>query len=105
MLPIGHESFKESESIEYMADVVWGLQLHILSLEGFYRKIDVNTGKKGKETNIKEKKESLKKAKAALPRRMELVCLKNTYEKIGYFVEFNYYPSYETFIPIKKINK
>ena len=99
-LPIDYESFKESGSIEYTADVVWGLQLHILSLDGFYRKIDMNTGKIGKETNTKEKREMIRKAKAALPRRMDLVCLKNRYGKATYSVEFNYYPNYETFIPI-----
>ena len=100
MLPIGHESFKESESIEYMADVVWGLQLHILSLDGFYRRIDTQKGGFGKDTNTKEKREMIRKAKATLPRRMELVCLKNRYGKATYSVEFNYYPNYETFIPI-----
>ena len=100
MLPIGHESFKESESIEYTADVVWGLQLHILSLDGFYRRIDTQKGGFGKDTNTKEKREMIRKAKATLPRRMELVCLKNRYGKATYSVEFNYYPNYETFIPI-----
>lgn len=31
MLPIDFESFKESGSIEYSADVVWGLQLQIIN--------------------------------------------------------------------------
>ena len=104
-LPIDYESFKESGSIEYTADVVWGLQLHILSLDGFYRRIDTQKGGFGKDTNTKEKREMIRKAKATLPRRMELVCLKNRYGKATYSVEFNYYPNYETFIPIKKINK
>lgn len=99
-LPIDYESFKESGSIEYTADVVWGLQLHILSLDGFYRRVDTQKGGFGKDTNTKEKREMIRKAKATLPRRMELVCLKNRYGKATYSVEFNYYPNYETFIPI-----
>ena len=84
--PIDFESLKESGGIEYTADVVWGLQLQCLNDPLF-----------DKDKNIKEKRERVKRAKAANPRKIELVCLKNRYGKATYSCGFNYYPAVDLF--------
>lgn len=84
--PIDFESLKESGGIEYTADVVWGLQLQCLNDPLF-----------DKEKNIKEKRERVKRAKAANPRKIELVCLKNRYGKATYSCGFDYYPAVDLF--------
>lgn len=86
LTPIDFESFKESGGIEYTADVVWGLQLEVLNDEIF-----------GKENKLKEKREKIREAKAADPRRVELVCLKNRYGISSYKAAFDYYPKYDIF--------
>ena len=86
LTPIDFESFKESGGIEYTADVVWGLQLEVLDDEIF-----------GKENKLKEKREKIREAKAADPRRVELVCLKNRYGISSYKAAFDYYPKYDLF--------
>lgn len=86
LTPIDFESFKESGGIEYTADVVWGLQLEVLNDELF-----------SKEGKIKEKREKIKEAKAAIPRRIELVCLKNRYGSSSYKASFDYFPQYDLF--------
>lgn len=88
LTPIDFESFKESGSIEYTADVVWGLQLQILNDEIF------NSEKK-----IKEKREKVRMAKKAIPRGIELVCLKNRYGVSSYSCGFTYDPRYDLFEP------
>ena len=65
LTPIDFESFKESGGIEYTADVIWGLQLSVMSNELF-----------GREGKIKEKRDMVRKAKLASPRNIDLVCLK-----------------------------
>lgn len=84
--PIDFEAFKESGGIEYTADVVWGLQLSVLHDAIF------DSDKK-----VKEKREKIAQAKAADPREIELVCLKNRYGKSRYSVQFKYYPRYDYF--------
>lgn len=87
LTPIDFESFKESGGIEYTADVIWGLQLEIMSSNDIFNKGD----------KIKEKREAVQNAKAATPRKLELVCLKNRYGKCNYAVKFDYYPREDFF--------
>ncbi|MBD5097994.1 MAG: hypothetical protein HDT35_00250 [Clostridiales bacterium] len=89
MTPIDYESFKESGGIEYTADVVWGLQLAVMSEEIF-----------NKEGKIKEKRETIRDAKSAMPRAIDLVCLKNRYGIANYTVHFDYYPKSDMFVPV-----
>ncbi|MDE7201834.1 MAG: hypothetical protein K2O91_08020, partial [Lachnospiraceae bacterium] len=63
---IDYESFKESGGIEYTADVVWGLQLQCI-----HEKLFSSPNK------INEKRQRITEAKKAIPRKIELVCLKN----------------------------
>lgn len=86
--PIDFESFKESGGIEYTADVVWGLQLQILN-------DDLFNGEK----KIKEKREKVRIAKKAIPRKIELVCLKNRYGVSSYSCGFKYDPRFDLFEP------
>jgi len=88
LTPIDFESFKESGGIEYTADVIWGLQLQILNDDLF------NSEKK-----IKEKREKVRQAKKAIPRKIELVCLKNRYGVSSYSCGFNYDPRFDLFEP------
>ena len=88
LTPIDFEAFKESGGIEYTADVVWGLQLDAIHDPVF------DSDKK-----IKEKREKIAAAKEAVPREIELVCLKNRYGKSRYTAKFTYYPQYDYFRP------
>lgn len=88
LTPVDFESFKESGGIEYTADVVWGLQLAIMNDELF-----------DKDKKLKEKREAVKQAKLEVPRKVELVCLKNRYGRSSYSCGFNYYPQYDLFVP------
>ena len=90
MTPVDFESFKESGGIEYMADVVWGLQLSVL-----------NDGLFSKEGNIKEKREKIKEAKSRPRRQIDLVCLKNRYGISSYTLPFTYIPACDYFISEK----
>ena len=92
LTPIDFEAFKESGGIEYTADVVWGLQLAAVHEDLF------NGDPK---TKVKEKRERIGAAKEAMPRDIELVCLKNRYGKSRYSVQFTYYPQYDYFVPKK----
>lgn len=86
--PVDFESFKESGGIEYTADVVWGLQLAAMDDELF-----------AKEGRTKEKRDKLRDAKAATPRAVDLVCLKNRYGRSSYKAAFNYFPASDIFVP------
>lgn len=88
MTPFAFEALKESGSIEYTADVVWGLQLACLDEELF-----------DKEGHIKAKRERINEAKAEEPRKIKFVCLKNRYGISSYDCNFAYYPSFDLFIP------
>ncbi|MBR1443128.1 MAG: hypothetical protein IJ583_18135 [Firmicutes bacterium] len=85
---IDYESFKESGGIEYTADVVWGLQLQVLHDEIFDSQAKIN-----------EKRQKVREAKAANPRKIELVCLKNRFGISSYSVGFDYLPAYDLFKP------
>ena len=94
LTPIDFEAFKESGGIEYTADVVWGLQLSAIHE-------DVFNG----EGKVKEKREAIAAAKEAMPRKIELVCLKNRYGKSRYTAHFTYYPQYDYFVPAETSNR
>ena len=85
--PIDFESFKESGGIEYTADVVWGLQLQVMNDDLF------STDKK-----TIEKRKTVKEAKKADPRKIELVCLKNRYGVSSYSAYFDYFPRYDLYV-------
>lgn len=89
LVPIDFEAFKESGAIEFTADVVWGLQLAVIHDDIF-----------NKDGKIKEKREKVAAAKEAIPRNIELVCLKNRYGKSRYTAQFKYNPQYDYFEPV-----
>ena len=84
---IDFESYKESGGIEYTADVVWGLQLKEIAKPDFEHK------------SVNDKRETVRKAKLANPRELELVCLKNRYGRSSYKCGFRYYAKYDLFVP------
>ncbi|NCC86238.1 MAG: hypothetical protein EOM03_19395 [Clostridia bacterium] len=84
--PIDFESFKESGGIEYGVDVVFGLQLQALADSLF-----------DKPNDIKAKRDLIRGEKAATPRRVELVCLKNRYGRSSYSCGFDYDPRFDLF--------
>ena len=86
LTPIDFEALKESGTIEYTADAVWGLQLQVLNDDLFSQK-----------EKTKEKRDAIKAAKAANPRKIELVCLKNRYGISSYSAYFDYYPDRDLF--------
>jgi replicative DNA helicase len=86
LTPVDFESFKESGGIEYTADVVWGLQLACLEEKLFEQN-----------ARITEKRERIKQAKAEMPRKVQLVCLKNRYGITDWKVDFKYYPQFDWF--------
>ena len=85
---IDFESFKETSGIEYTADVIWGLQLQVLNDPVFNGQGDVN-----------RKRLKVREAKAAIPREVELVCLKNRFGISSYTCRFRYYPQRDLFVP------
>ena len=86
--PIDFESLKESGGIEYTADVIWGLQLQCLNDPLFD-----DPSKK-----IKEKRQKIRQEKAADPRKIELLCLKNRYGIANFSCGFDYYPARDLFV-------
>lgn len=88
-LPVDFESFKESGLIEYSADVVWGLQLEVITLPSFIYAHD--SLKSQKENNVVVKRDMVKAALSESPRKIKLVCLKNRYGG-RYEVSLRYHP-------------
>jgi len=88
LTPIDFESLKESGGIEYTCDVVWGLQLQCLNDPIFTA-----------EKKTTEKRERIREAKAEMPRKIQLVCLKNRYGISSYTADFEYFPQYDLFVP------
>lgn len=86
LTPIDFESLKESGGIEFTADVIWGLQLQCLNDPLF-----------AGDSKIKEKRDKVKEAKAADPRKIELSCLKNRYGIANYSCYFDYFPASDLF--------
>lgn len=85
---IDFESFKESGSVEYTADVVWGLQLSVLTSDLFNR-----------EKSLSKKREIISNSKAQIPRKVDLVCLKNRFGVASYSLTFDYYSNSDIFLP------
>lgn len=86
LTPVDFEALKETGSIEYTADVVYGLQFQMLNNKDF------------DDAGIVEKREMIKKAKAASPRKIELVCLKNRYGIANFSMYYDYFPNVDLFI-------
>ena len=87
LTPIDFEALKESGGIEYTADVIWGLQLQCLNDPLFESA-----------NKIKEKRQRIRQEKAADPRKIELLCLKNRYGIANFSCGFNYYPARDYFV-------
>ncbi len=87
LTPVDFEAFKESGGIEYTSDVLWGLQLSVMNDEIF-----------DKDKGLKTKREKVREAKKAIPRHVELVCLKNRYGVSSYTCRFKYYAQYDYFV-------
>ena len=83
LAPVSFESFKESGNIEYTADVVWGLQLSIMD--------------KLKEGAIVKNRQAIDEAKKAVPREVQLRCLKNR-QGANYDCKFFYYAAHDAFV-------
>lgn len=88
---LDYEAFKESGGIEYTADVIWGLQLQVMNSEVF-----------DQDKKLKTKRELVREAKRANPRRIELLCLKNRYGVANYKCNFDYYAKYDLFVPVEE---
>lgn len=89
---VGFESFKESGSIEYSADVLIGLQLKIAGRQNWTES----------KPALNEKREMVNEAKVKTPRDIELVILKNRMHKAWDKIDFNYYPQFDYFEEIDK---
>jgi replicative DNA helicase len=81
ILPVSHESFKESGGIEYTADVVLGLQLRCLN--------DGDTF--DKEGKIGEKRKKIRESMNDNPRKIELLLLKNRFGSASGSIYYDYY--------------
>ena len=86
---VSFESFKESGNIEYTADVIWALQLHILN--------SINP------SNIADSRKKIDEAKKKQPRQIQLKCLKNR-QGTNYDCFFNYFSAHDYFEPCDKFN-
>lgn len=88
LTPVDFESFKESGAIEYTCDVIIGLQLRCINDSMFG----------DAKTSLTDKRERVRREKAATPRKIELVCLKNRYGVSSFCCEYNYYPAADLFL-------
>jgi replicative DNA helicase len=89
MAQIDFESFKESGSLEYDADVVFGLQYQLLNDEKFLSC-----------SSIDRKRILLNEAKIADVREVELVCLKNRFGPIIQACKLSYFTSQDRFVDV-----
>lgn len=88
MQEVSFESFKETGGIEYTCDVLWGLQYSCISTNPVF---DTQT-----QSKIGDKRRAIKEAKRQIPRKIQLVCLKNRYGR-DYDAYFEYNPAYDYF--------
>lgn len=94
--PIDFEAFKESGGIEYTADLIWGLQLEVLSVDDTFNKSEKQ----------KQKRDIIRLHKRRVPRLIELVVLKNRFGKTGdsFYFEYDsthdYYESHDQRHPL-----
>lgn len=91
LTPVDFESLKESGGIEYTCDCLYGLQLQCLNEDLF----------SDPKALLKDKRARVKEEKAADPRRIELVCLKNRYGISSFSCYFDYFPAHDLFVPGK----
>lgn len=89
--PVSFESFKESGGIEYTSDVTWGLQLACIDEDDTFEK----------DKDVNKKRKIINDAKGAIPRRIELVVLKDRNGRPNQKYFFNYYPNCDYFEPAK----
>lgn len=85
--PIGLDSLKESGGIEYSCDCVWGLQCACVSSDEF------------DQMSPSEKRKEIDKAKIEMPRKVELVCVKNRFGISYYTCQYDYWPAVDLFVP------
>ncbi len=78
------EALKESGAIEYTADVIFSMQLGLMA---------------EKET---PKREEIRKAKKEIPRKVQLICLKNRNGKSNFAIDFLFNPCYNYFEEVRK---
>ena len=88
--PVDYESFKETGSIEYTADVLWGMQPQIVATDELFLSDDKKK---------RNKREEIDKATRAIPRLLMLKNLKNRYGQKNYSCGFIYDPRFDYFIP------
>ena len=86
LMPIDFEAFKESGSLEYDADVVFGIQYQLVEDEAF---MAMPTDKKRKLIN-QEKINDI--------RKVELVCVKNRFGRIVPKCKLDYYTQMDWFV-------
>lgn len=86
---IDFSAFKESGSIEYGADVVIGLQLSAIHT--------ILTEHGDGDKNVSKKRQAYNEAKAAIPRKIEAVILKNRYGSSTGAHEYSYHPKFNLF--------
>ena len=86
--PFDFEAIKETGLAEYSGDVVWGLQLACLDEPMF-----------SQEGHLKDKREKVKAAKKAIPRKVKLCSVKHRLQNPIYECYFDYYPQFDLFVP------
>ena len=86
--PFDFESIKETGLAEYSADTVWGLQLQCLDDPIF-----------SGEGKLKEKRDMIREAKGAIPRKVKLCSVKHRGQQAIYECNFDYFPQYDLFVP------
>ncbi len=85
---VDYESLKESGSIEYTADVIWGLQYQCVT------KFD--------KEKAAERRKKVQEEKNKEERTIDLICLKNRYGKANFTCSFKYSPQNDLFEVIEE---
>lgn len=91
LTPIDFESLKESGSIEFTADCIFGLQMQCMNEAIF----------EAKDSTLKAKRDRINRAKAEKPRQIELTALKNRYGIATFKCGFEYYTENDWYKPIE----
>ena len=94
---ITFDSFKETGSIEYTADVVWALQLSVFSNKKYTDALKLEETSIGLSEKIK--RQLLADEKARGIRQMTLKALKNRFGVAEYAINFTYDCRYDTYTP------
>lgn len=94
-VPVSMDSMKETGGCEYSAHVVWGLQLDGVG------EID-ETARGSVAARQVQLVDSLK---AAAPRKMELVVIKDKMGKSGFSYKFDFWPEHSVFAPAKNVKR